>query len=290
MPQPHGVAHNGAMKHAQTRRHWLASAAGGLLGLAGPAWGTVPPPPESPAPQDGSWTDAARQRTVPWRLRLPAAPMAATPTAVWPLVVYSHGLGGSREGAALWGQAWAADGVAVLHLDHAGSNAVTARAGLRALRQAASAEQLRMRVADIRFALDQLQRLADQGMAPWAAMRLDALGVAGHSFGAHTVQAVAGQRYAVAAELTDPRPKAFIAFSPSQPAGEGMALQESFGGGDAPMFDRFTAIAGSLPKPAWLAETGKLWPQWKAEGPPWRAPSSTPRCCGSRRRKTPGWT
>ena len=27
-----------------------------------------------------------------------------------------------------------------------------------------------------------------------------------------------------------------------------------------------TAIAGSLPKPAWLAETGKLWPRWQAEG------------------------
>jgi 5-methyltetrahydropteroyltriglutamate--homocysteine methyltransferase len=27
-----------------------------------------------------------------------------------------------------------------------------------------------------------------------------------------------------------------------------------------------TAIAGSLPKPAWLAETNKLWPQWKAQG------------------------
>jgi 5-methyltetrahydropteroyltriglutamate--homocysteine methyltransferase len=27
-----------------------------------------------------------------------------------------------------------------------------------------------------------------------------------------------------------------------------------------------TAIAGSLPKPAWLAETGKLWPKWQAEG------------------------
>jgi 5-methyltetrahydropteroyltriglutamate--homocysteine methyltransferase len=27
-----------------------------------------------------------------------------------------------------------------------------------------------------------------------------------------------------------------------------------------------TAIAGSLPKPAWLAETEKLWPQWKAQG------------------------
>ena len=26
-----------------------------------------------------------------------------------------------------------------------------------------------------------------------------------------------------------------------------------------------TSIAGSLPKPGWLAETQKLWPQWKAE-------------------------
>jgi 5-methyltetrahydropteroyltriglutamate--homocysteine methyltransferase len=34
--------------------------------------------------------------------------------------------------------------------------------------------------------------------------------------------------------------------------------------GDMLMFD--TAIAGSLPKPAWLAETQKLWPQWKASG------------------------
>jgi 5-methyltetrahydropteroyltriglutamate--homocysteine methyltransferase len=30
------------------------------------------------------------------------------------------------------------------------------------------------------------------------------------------------------------------------------------------LFD--TAIAGSLPKPSWLAETEKLWPQWKQEG------------------------
>ena len=30
------------------------------------------------------------------------------------------------------------------------------------------------------------------------------------------------------------------------------------------MFD--TAIAGSLPKPEWLAETQKLWPQWRCDG------------------------
>jgi methionine synthase II (cobalamin-independent) len=29
------------------------------------------------------------------------------------------------------------------------------------------------------------------------------------------------------------------------------------------MFD--TSIAGSLPKPGWLAETRKLWPQWKLQ-------------------------
>jgi 5-methyltetrahydropteroyltriglutamate--homocysteine methyltransferase len=31
-----------------------------------------------------------------------------------------------------------------------------------------------------------------------------------------------------------------------------------------PLFE--TTIAGSLPKPGWLAETGKLWPAWKQEG------------------------
>src|SRR5205809_3325158 len=31
--------------------------------------------------------------------------------------------------------------------------------------------------------------------------------------------------------------------------------------------DRFqTTIAGSLPKPGWLAETNKLWPAWRAAG------------------------
>lgn len=30
-----------------------------------------------------------------------------------------------------------------------------------------------------------------------------------------------------------------------------------------PLFS--SSVAGSLPKPDWLAETYKLWPQWKAE-------------------------
>jgi 5-methyltetrahydropteroyltriglutamate--homocysteine methyltransferase len=33
---------------------------------------------------------------------------------------------------------------------------------------------------------------------------------------------------------------------------------------NTPLFP--TSIAGSLPKPAWLSETNKLWPQWRADG------------------------
>jgi hypothetical protein len=44
-----------------------------------------------------------------------------------------------------------------------------------------------------------------------------------------------------------------------------------------------TAIAGSLPKPEWLAETNKLWPKWHAEGRcPALKPRPMPRCCGSK--------
>lgn len=236
------------MTHTLTRRTWLTGAAGGLCCLAWPVHAANTARAALPAPLDGSWTDATRQRAVPWRLRLPAAAGAAGMAASWPLVVYSHGLGGSREGGAFWGEAWAAAGVAVLHLEHEGSNTATLRAGLRQLRKAANAEQLRARVADVRFALDQVQQWvgtagqAGQGESQWSGVRMDAIGVAGHSFGAHTTQAVAGQRYAVSAEVADARPKAFIAFSPSSPAGERMGLQESFGAITRP----FMAVTGSL--------------------------------------------
>ncbi len=187
--------------------------------------------------EDGHWRDDARDRIVPWRLRLP------TVAGPWPLVLYSHGLGGSRDGGVAWGEAWAGAGIAVLHLQHAGSDVDTARAGLRSLRAAASAEQLRARGADVRFALDELSRRAALGEAPWAAVRLGALGVAGHSFGAHTTQAVAGQRYAGGGAFAlDGRPKAFVALSPSGPAPGRGSLQQAFGAITRP----FMAVTGSM--------------------------------------------
>ena len=221
-----------------SRRRWCSVAAAALLGLHRMARATP-----LAGQQDGAWLDSARGRQLPWRLRLPSAP------GPWPLVLYSHGLGGNREGAAVWGQAWADAGSAVLHLQHPGSDTDTLRNGLAALRAAASAEQLLARVLDVRFALDEVERQAGAGAGgvaePWRSLRLDAIGLAGHSFGAQTTQAVAGQRFPAAADvlaLADPRLRAFIALSPSSPRDGRMTVAQAFGAITRP----FLAVTGSL--------------------------------------------
>jgi len=182
---------------------------------------------------DFSWRDAARDRELPLRIRWPAgdAPCA--------LVLYSHGLGGSREGGDAWGQTWTEAGLAVLHLQHPGSDSEVLRGGMPALRAAASAQQLLARVADVRFVLDELERRAAQ--PPWSRVRRDAIGLGGHSFGALTVQALAGQRYALPGSLADERLKAFVALSPS-PGRNALWLEQQFGGVVRP----FLAVTGSL--------------------------------------------
>ena len=187
---------------------------------------------------EGAWRDAARERDIPWRLRLPAE------AGPWPLVLYSHGLGGSREGGDAWSEAWRAAGIAVLHLQHAGSDTESLRGGVQALRAAVGAEQLVARVRDMRFAIDELARRSVAGEAPWMRLRADAVGIAGHSFGALTTQALAGQRYPVPAALAEPRACAFIALSPSPGRGRAAAMspREAFGAVTRP----FLAVTGSL--------------------------------------------
>ena len=51
-----------------------------------------------------------------------------------------------------------------------------------------------------------------------------------------------------------------------------------------------STVAGSLPKPSWLAEPNKLWPQWRLQATTSRKASSTPRCWRSNCRKTPAST
>ena len=165
------------------------------------------------------WTDAARQRPLPLRVRLPSAPGAR------PVVVFSHGLGGSVDGGRAWGERWASHGFVVIHMQHPGSDEAVwrlAASPAQSLRGAASLDQYLARVADVKFVLDELERRQQRGDA--LAMRFDLahIGMSGHSFGALTTQVLAGQRFdvpasarAMAAALAEPRFRAFIAFSPS---------------------------------------------------------------------------
>jgi predicted dienelactone hydrolase len=92
---------------------------------------------------------------------------------------------------------------------------------------AANAQQLVARAADMQFVLGQALLRAQEGGGPWQGLRADAVGVAGHSFGAQTVQALAGMRYPLPAPgLADPRPRAFIAFSPGLAAGRMSAAEQ----------------------------------------------------------------
>jgi len=207
------------------RRSLLVGAA------AAPLWAPAAGLPAHDAVVDDGWTDPRRERHVPLRIRWPDGDAACA------LVLHSHGLGGSRSGGDVWGEAWREAGFAVVHVQHPGSDTAVLRSGMAALRSAASAEQLRVRIADVQFVLDEVERRYGQGDTSWRRMRLGAIGMSGHSFGAHTVQALAGQRYPVPAEgAADSRLKAFIAFSPSPGT-----VANAFSGVTRP----FLAITGS---------------------------------------------
>lgn len=156
------------------------------------------------------WQDTARNRPVQAKLYLPAD--TAGPV---PLVVFSHGIGGSREGYTYLGKYWAANGYASLHLQHAGSDrnvwlgnplAIVSR-----LQDAAQETEAIDRARDLRFALDQL-------LAGELAARIDGsrIAVAGHSYGANTMLLVAGarvEREGRAMDFSDPRIRAAVLIS-----------------------------------------------------------------------------
>jgi predicted dienelactone hydrolase len=170
-------------------------------------------------PQDFTVRDPDRNRDIPVRVYLPSQPGAA------PVVLFSHGLGGSRAGSVYLGRHWAARGYVVVFLQHPGSDESVWKdvpAGQRAdaMRRAASSENFSLRVKDVPAVLDQLERWNQQAGHPLAGrFRLTKVGMSGHSFGAITTQAVSGQSYADAgARFTDPRIKAALVLSPNWPA------------------------------------------------------------------------
>lgn len=186
------------------------------------------------------WRDTKRDRTVPVKLYLPKAP--AKPA---PVVVFSHGLGGSRLTYEYLGSHWASRGYAVVHLQHAGSDVEVWRGSanpLQNLRESLTKPGVAYdRLLDVSFALDQMERLDRDDSKYKGRFDLKHIGMSGHSFGAITTQGVAGlARTALAREwrYEEPRVKAGIAMSPSPPnatADNPNKLEEAFGGIRVPM-------------------------------------------------------
>ena len=171
----------------------------------------------APEVLDIEWKDSGRDRILPLKVRVPEG------TDKVPLIVFSHGLGGSREGGKAWGEHWSANGYLVVHVQHPGSDDALWRGpGEGPLKQrmsrGATPEQLLGRVDDVRFVLDELARQQAKADVPAWAKRIDLSRIAmtGHSFGARTTMALAGERYpGPIKSLADARITAFIAFSPT---------------------------------------------------------------------------
>jgi predicted dienelactone hydrolase len=173
-----------------------------------------------PAPLDLTVHDASRDRDIPLRVYLPPSAAPA------PVILFSHGLGGSRASCAFLGDHWAARGYVAVFLQHPGSDDSVwqdepARQRMQSLKQAASLENLLLRVKDVPAVLNQLERWnADKTNALGGRLDLERIGMSGHSFGAVTTEAVSGETLPVGGQkFTDPRIRAALVLSPSAPRG-----------------------------------------------------------------------
>jgi predicted dienelactone hydrolase len=156
------------------------------------------------------WVDGARHRSVPVRLYWPEG------TKPVPLVVFSHGIGGSRRGYSYLGEYFAANGIASLHLQHVGSDRSLWTGSLLSLlgrlQDAAQEREALERVRDLSFALDKVLAHEEYGK------RIDRgrIAAAGHSYGANTAMLAAGAsvlRDGRRLELRDPRVTAAVLLS-----------------------------------------------------------------------------
>ena len=128
---------------------------------------------------------------------LPAAPGA------FPLVVYSHGRGGTRFIASYFTEVLASHGFVVVAADHSGDTAFDAFLGTAVEEH----ENLELRPRDVSVVLDAV--LAADDDRGWLGGHIDParIGIAGHSFGGTTALALAGGTPSTPA---DPRVRAVV--------------------------------------------------------------------------------
>jgi predicted dienelactone hydrolase len=163
--------------------------------------------------------DATRDRTLPLRVYLPES---ASPA---PVILFSHGLGGSRDNNPYLGNHWAKRGYLVVFIQHPGSDesvwkSQPALNRMESMKKAASFENVIARGKDIPVVIDALTAWNRQHPHPLhGRMNLEKIGMSGHSFGANTTQSVAGQNFPGGRiSFTEPRIDAAVMMSPGPPA------------------------------------------------------------------------
>ena len=178
--------------------------------------------------------DSNRDREIPLRVYLPSEERSPAP-----VVLFSHGLGGSRDASMFLGEHWAARGYVAVFLQHPGSDESVwrdkpPRERLAAMRRAASLRNFRLRVGDVSSSIDALEVWVDEEGHPLQGrIDLTKIGMAGHSFGAMTTQAVSGQRTPLGlVSFTDERIRAAIPMSPSKP--DRISAERAFGAVEIP--------------------------------------------------------
>ena len=134
-----------------------------------------------------------------------------------PLIVFSPGFGGSHRGYIGLSSYWAANNYVVIRVNHSDRTAKVQNA--EDVWANATPADWRNRVRDITFVLDSIDSLTQR--FPELQGKIDAtkIGVAGHSYGAHTAMLVAGVRtFPGGVSYADPRVKAVVALSPQGPS------------------------------------------------------------------------
>ena len=138
-----------------------------------------------------------------------------------PLIIYSHGLGGSRETKSYLMEHWANAGFICVAVQHPGSDESVWKDAprfkrLKAMKEAASAEQFINRSNDIPAVLNQLERWHDtKDHLLYQKIDFTKIAMSGHSFGAVTSQAMMGTNYIGGKNYHEKRFKAFLLMSPS---------------------------------------------------------------------------
>lgn len=192
-----------------------------------------PPAPESVEALRFEPIDMGRERSVPLKVYLPR------PSGPAPVVIFSHGLGGSRENSPYLGEHWARAGYCAVFVQHPGSDEsvwqdVPPGRRMAAMREAAGLREALDRFRDIPFVLDRLEEWnGAEGHPLKGRLDLGRVGLCGHSFGAVTTQALMGQRFPGDRSVRDRRLKAFFLMSPS--ASRGLPSARAFGEVDAPV-------------------------------------------------------